>query len=142
MLHRDVKPRNLILGEAASCWWTSAIAREPDADDPGTRAVGTPQFMAPEVLVGESISPRSDVFGIAATLWTLLTGKPPAYDDRTPLAERVPGVTPALEDTLRAGLAFIPSGGSPRRQAFAQRPRLAARPVRGRLPRAQRRRRD
>ena len=39
------------------------IAREVDGDDPGTRAIGTPQFMAPEVLVGEAVSPRSDVFG-------------------------------------------------------------------------------
>ena len=120
VLHRDVKPRNLILGERGIVLVDFGVARELDADDPGTRAVGTPQFMAPEVLVGESISPRSDVFGIAATLWTLLTGKPPAYDDRTPLAERVPGVTTALEETLRAGLALHPERRIASAQAFAR----------------------
>lgn len=120
VLHRDVKPRNLILGERGVVLVDFGVAREIDADDPGTRAVGTPQFMAPEVLVGESISPRSDVFGIAATLWTLLTGKPPAYDDRTPLAKQVAGVTPALEDTLRAGLALHPERRIASAEAFAR----------------------
>jgi GAF domain-containing protein len=120
VLHRDVKPRNLILGEDGIVLVDFGVARELDADDPGTRAVGTPQFMAPEVLVGESISPRSDVFGIAATLWTLLTGKPPAYDDRTHLAEQVPGVSPALEETLRAGLALHPERRIASAEAFAR----------------------
>jgi GAF domain-containing protein len=120
VLHRDVKPRNLILGERGVVVVDFGVARELDADDPGTRAVGTPQFMAPEVLVGESISPRADVFGIAATLWTLLTGKPPAYDDRTHLAEQVPGVTPALEETLRAGLALHPERRIASAEAFAR----------------------
>jgi len=120
VLHRDVKPRNLILGERGVVLVDFGVARELDADDPGTRAVGTPQFMAPEVLVGESISPRADVFGIAATLWTLLTGKPPAYDDRMRLAEQVPGVTPALEETLRAGLALHPERRIASAEAFAR----------------------
>jgi hypothetical protein len=120
VLHRDVKPRNLILGERGIVLVDFGVARELDADDPGTRAVGTPQFMAPEVLVGEGISPRSDVFGIAATLWTLLTGKPPAYDDRRRLAELVPGVTPALEETLRAGLALHPERRIASAEAFAR----------------------
>jgi hypothetical protein len=120
VLHRDVKPRNLILGERGVVLVDFGVARELDADDPGTRAVGTPQFMAPEVLVGESISPRADVFGIAATLWTLLTGKPPAYDDRTRLAEQIPGVTPALEETLRAGLALHPERRIASTEAFAR----------------------
>jgi predicted Ser/Thr protein kinase len=120
VLHRDVKPRNLILGERGIVLVDFGVARELDADDPGTRAVGTPQFMAPEVLVGEAISPRSDVFGVAATLWTLLAGKPPAYDDRTHLSEQVPGVTPALEDTLRAGLSLHPERRIASAQAFAQ----------------------
>jgi predicted Ser/Thr protein kinase len=120
VLHRDVKPRNLILGERGIVLVDFGIARELDADDPGTRAVGTPQFMAPEVLVGESISPRSDVFGIAATLWTLLTGKPPAYDDRMHLAEQVRGVTTALEETVRAGLALHPERRIASAEAFAR----------------------
>jgi eukaryotic-like serine/threonine-protein kinase len=119
VVHRDVKPRNLILGEDGIVLVDFGVARELGGEDPGTRAIGTPHFMAPEVLVGESVSPRSDVFGIAATLWTLVTGKPPAYDDRTRLAEQFPGVTQALEETLRAGLALQPERRIASADAFA-----------------------
>jgi hypothetical protein len=120
VVHRDVKPRNLILGTDGVVLVDFGVAREIDADDPGTRAIGTPQFMAPEVLVGDSVSPRSDVFGLAATLWTLLTGRPPAYDDQTKLAEVVDGVTPALEQTLRAGLNLHPERRIASAEAFAR----------------------
>src|SRR5919204_555410 len=77
VVHRDVKPRNLIAGDEGVVLVDFGIAREARGDDPGTRAVGTPHFMAPEVFVGEGISPRSDVYGAAATIWTLVAGKPP-----------------------------------------------------------------
>ena len=64
--------------------------------------------MAPEILVGETPSVRSDVYSLAATLWTLLAGKPPAYHDHTNLSERVEGVTPELEETLREALELRP----------------------------------
>jgi len=107
VIHRDVKPHNLIRSEAGLVLVDFGIARE-HAGDAGTRAIGTPLYMAPEVLVGEEVSPRSDVYGLAATVWALLTGKPPSYDDPTPLAETVPGVSPELERTLRAALAIRP----------------------------------
>ena len=63
--------------------------------------------MAPEVFADEPVSPRSDVFSIAASAWDMITGSPPAYgEDRT--LEGIPGATPELERVLRAGLAFRP----------------------------------
>jgi hypothetical protein len=120
VVHRDVKPRNLILGDDGVVLVDFGIAREIDSDDPGTRAIGTPQFMAPEVMVGESVSPRSDVFGLAATLWTLLRGRPPSYDDQTRLAEEIEDVTPGLEQTLRAGLSLHPERRIASAEAFAR----------------------
>lgn len=108
VVHRDVKPHNLICGEAGIVLVDFGIAREQAAGDTGTRAIGTPLYMAPEVLVGEEISARSDVYGLAATVWALLAGKPPSYDDPTPLAETVDGVSPELERTLRAALQIRP----------------------------------
>ena|SRR5215211_285430 len=108
VVHRDVKPRNLIAGDDGVVLVDFGIAREDPGDDPGTRAVGTPHFMAPEVFVGEGISPRSDVYGAAATIWTLVAGKPPVYHDTTPLAQTAPAVTPQLEHALRAGLELNP----------------------------------
>lgn len=108
VVHRDVKPHNLIRGADGIVLVDFGIAREGGREDGGTRAIGTPLYMAPEVLVGEEVSGRSDVYSLGATAWALLSGKPPAYDDPKPLAEAVDGVTPELERALRAALAIRP----------------------------------
>jgi putative methionine-R-sulfoxide reductase with GAF domain len=84
------------------------VARELGASESGTVGVGTPRYMAPEVFAGGAVSARADVFGLAATMWTMITGTPPVYGDPTQLADEFPGVTPELEQTLRAGLEIIP----------------------------------
>jgi hypothetical protein len=99
VVHRDVKPRNLIACERGVVLVDFGVARQLD-ESAGTRGVGTPRFMAPEVLVGEAVTPRSDVYGLAATVWTLLAGMPPAYGNPEPL----PGVRPELERALRRAL--------------------------------------
>jgi hypothetical protein len=103
VVHRDVKPRNLIAGDSGVVLVDFGVAREL-GDDAGTRGVGTPRFMAPEVVVGERVTPRSDVYGLAATIWTLLAGKPPTYGDPDPL----PQVPPHLEQALRRALDIRP----------------------------------
>jgi eukaryotic-like serine/threonine-protein kinase len=108
VVHRDVKPHNLIRGQAGIVLVDFGIAREQGPGEGGTRAIGTPLYMAPEVLVGEEVSARSDVYSLGATVWALLSGSPPAYDDPTPLAQTVEGVTPELERTLRAALEIRP----------------------------------
>jgi GAF domain/Protein kinase domain len=96
------------------------VARELSEEDQGTIGVGTPRFMAPEVFAGGTVSPRSDVFGLAATLWMLLAGKPPVYADPTKLSKLVPGVTPELEATIHAGLEMIPERRVASVSAFAK----------------------
>ena len=108
IVHRDVKPQNLILGEGGITLVDFGVARELGDEDEGTVGIGTPRFMAPEVFAGGTVSPRSDVFGLAATAWTLLVGKPPVYADPTKLSELVPEVSPEVEDTIKAGLEMIP----------------------------------
>jgi hypothetical protein len=109
IVHRDVKPQNLIISEHGVVLVDFGIARLVDEDeDLGTVGVGTPKYMAPEVFAGGRVSPRADVFGVAATLWTLIAGRPPVYADPTTLSSLVPDVTPELERTLAAGLELIP----------------------------------
>ena len=109
VVHRDVKPQNLICGENGVVLVDFGVARELGASESGgTVGVGTPRYMAPEVFAGGAVSARADVFGLAATMWTLITGQPPVYGDPTRLAEEFDGVTPELEATLRAGLEIIP----------------------------------
>lgn len=119
IVHRDVKPQNFVLGENGLVLVDFGIAREVAAGGTGTRAMGTPRYMAPEILVGESVSPRSDIYGLAATLWALITGDPPIYHDPLPLAERFDKVTPELERTLRRTLELQPERRIGSADAFA-----------------------
>ncbi len=120
IVHRDVKPQNLVVCDTRGVVLVDfGIAREIAADVSGTRGVGTPRYMAPEVLVGEAVSPRSDVFGLAATVWALIAGRPPSYGDETVLALEIEGMTPALERTLRRGLELQPERRFGSAAAFA-----------------------
>src|SRR6185437_1830654 len=79
IVHRDVKPANLMLTRSGRCKVTDfGLARgleTAELSKPIPEAVGTPQFIAPELLRGESASLHSDIYSLGATLWYLLTGR-------------------------------------------------------------------
>ncbi len=121
IVHRDVKPQNLILSENGVVLVDFGIARLLDeAEEQGTVGIGTPRFMAPEVFAGGNVSARTDVFSVAATLWTLLVGRPPVYADPTKLSTVNPNVPPELERTVGAGLEMIPERRVASVAAFAK----------------------
>ena len=103
VLHRDIKPGNIIVGkhgETLVVDWGLAKAtgkHEPGALErtlvpsassgsaetlPGS-ALGTPAYMSPEQACGDldRLGPRSDVYSLGATLYCLLTGRPPFESD-------------------------------------------------------------
>lgn len=121
IVHRDVKPQNLILGERGVVVVDFGIARLLDeSESPGTVGIGTPRFMAPEVFGGGHVSPRTDVFGIAATLWNLLAGRPPVYAEPVRLSALNPAVPPELEHTIATGLELIPERRVASMASFAE----------------------
>jgi predicted Ser/Thr protein kinase len=129
IVHRDVKPDNLILGEDGIILVDFGVARELRAaslDEDlatigvGTIGVGTPRFMAPEIFAGGAVSERSDVFSLAVTLFALLTGELPRYGDRGALSDRVAGVGADLSDALRAGMELMPERRIASIDAFAR----------------------
>src|SRR5205809_4388547 len=124
IVHRDVKPANLIdvPDPRAVVLVDFGVARQMGDEeqvDAGTVGIGTPRYMAPEVFAGGTVSARSDVFSLAATLWTLLTGKPPVYGDPTALSQSVAGAGEELESCLRAGLELLPERRTSSCTAFA-----------------------
>jgi hypothetical protein len=109
VVHRDVKPQNLILSPDGVVLVDFGVARDAPTDRPGTVGLGTPAYMAPEVRAGGEASPRSDVYGLAATLWTLLSGSPPRG---APGADGLPAPAAGsarLAAALRGGLALDPA---------------------------------
>jgi len=103
VLHRDIKPGNVIVGkhgETLVVDWGLAKATGKSDPSSGERtllpssasgssetlpgsALGTPAYMSPEQAEGnlEALGPRSDVFSLGATLYCLLTGQPPVAGD-------------------------------------------------------------
>ena len=128
ILHRDLKPTNVLIdsaGQPRLMDFGSALLTVPY-----TQAViedeysGTPSYMSPEQANGaaERVGPASDVFGLAAILYHLLTGSPPypgtssrvVWDQArtgrvTPATERNPAIPPGLAHILDKALAADPA---------------------------------
>jgi hypothetical protein len=121
IVHRDVKPQNMILSDDGVILVDFGVARLLGGEeDQGTVAVGTPRFMAPEVFAGGTVSAASDIFSLAATLWTMVIGAPPRYGDTLKLDRIAPGLNPELRAALIGGLEMLPEQRISSAGAFAE----------------------
>ncbi|HJL00747.1 MAG TPA: serine/threonine-protein kinase [Polyangiaceae bacterium LLY-WYZ-15_(1-7)] len=79
LVHRDVTPRNVMVGPRGRVTLIDlGLARPSGPGFPwvGSTYMGTPRFAAPEQLLGHEVDPRSDLHGLGAMLWEMLTGRP------------------------------------------------------------------
>ena len=92
ILHRDIKPSNLLMDSNGTVWVTDfGLAKAEGSDGPTQTGdiFGTLRYMAPERFEGCS-DPRSDIYGLGATLFEMLTLRPPFLEtNRVKLIERV-----------------------------------------------------
>jgi eukaryotic-like serine/threonine-protein kinase len=149
ILHRDVKPSNLLLDQQGTVWITDfGLAKAEGSDDlTGVGdVVGTLRFMAPERFDGHSL-PQSDVYSLGLTLYELLTLRPAFEDsDRMRLIDRVlhqpprpprqidPHIPRDLETIVLRCMVKDPNGRYATAEALAEDLQrfLADRPVRAR----------
>ena len=156
VLHRDIKPGNIIVGkhgETLVVDWGLAkpLGRVEPGSESGERtlvpssasgsastlpgsALGTPAYMSPEQAEGdlEHLGPHSDVYSLGATLYCLLTGKPPFEGDVADVIRGVqkggfrppravdPSIDPALEAVCLKAMALKPENRYASPKALAE----------------------
>ena len=111
VLHRDVKPHNVLLDELSggqAVLGDFGLAKEVDRGDGLTHtgaAMGTPAYMAPEQVEGRPADARTDVWGLGVTLYEMLAACPP-FRATTPvgMAQAVLRDDPAPPSRWRAGI--------------------------------------
>jgi serine/threonine-protein kinase len=142
LVHRDVKPENILLDDKGEAFLTDfGIARPVMPTRVGRAAqtlsatglpVGTPEYMAPEQLRGEPMDQRADIYALGAVLYELLTGHAP-HEAETPYevaalslmgkidppSALVPGIPEELEDVIMIALAPDPAARYPDASSFA-----------------------
>ncbi len=119
IIHRDIKPGNLLLTEAPAGFdlppgvplvkiadfGLARFHRSPDIDEQDTRltmtgaALGTPMYCAPEQLSGDEIDHRSDIYALGATFFRMLAGDAPFAPEKVSkiIAAKVTGQPPRVE---------------------------------------------
>ena len=126
IIHRDVKPANIMISKAGAVkvmdfGIARAIADAGNSVTQTAAVIGTAQYLSPEQARGEKVDARSDVYSLGCVLYEILTGEPPfvgdspvavAYqhvrEDPIPPSERHPGISPELDAVVLKSLAKNP----------------------------------
>ena len=113
VIHRDIKPSNIIIDTRGKVTLVDfGVARLVDVEVTRTgESLGTPAFMAPEQLRGGAVDARTDLYGLAATLYELVTGErmvafespsPEAFARVAARCKQEPGLAEVIRRCLQA----------------------------------------
>ncbi|HXL15287.1 MAG TPA: protein kinase, partial [Methylomirabilota bacterium] len=136
LVHRDVKPENIVLTGGHALVLDFGIARASDAvPTPETHtvaAIGTPAYMSPEQTSGGSLDGRADQYALACVVYEMVTGQPPftgptgesvLLQQRTinprPAVALRPATPVYLTQALARALAKAPADRFPTMSAFS-----------------------
>jgi TolB-like protein/Tfp pilus assembly protein PilF/tRNA A-37 threonylcarbamoyl transferase component Bud32 len=128
VVHRDVKPENILVSDGHSLVADFGISRALAANE-GDEAltetgvsVGTPAYMSPEQATGQQVDARTDVYALGAVLYEMLAGEPPFtgptpqaviakrfHTDAVPLRAVRPAVPEHVERAVARALARVPA---------------------------------
>jgi TolB-like protein/tetratricopeptide (TPR) repeat protein len=127
IVHRDVKPENILLCEGHALVADFGISRAVSGDVGETLtetgiSVGTPAYMSPEQATGQTVDARTDVYALGAVLYEMLAGEPPFtgpttqaviakrfHTDPVPLSVLRPAVPARVERVVTRALARVPT---------------------------------
>ncbi len=126
IIHRDVKPANIMISKAGAVkvmdfGIARALADSGNSVTQTAAVIGTAQYLSPEQARGESVDARSDVYSLGCVLYEILTGEPPfvgdspvavAYqhvrEDPVPPSTRHAGLSPGLDAVVLKALSKNP----------------------------------
>jgi eukaryotic-like serine/threonine-protein kinase len=154
LVHRDVKPQNVLLSREGDVKVTDfGIARSLHVEHGVTQTgtvLGTGEYLAPEQASGKPVSPATDVYSLGVVLWELLAGDVPFVGENfvavalrhvneppPSLRERRPDVSPRLEAAVDRAMAKDPARRFPSMNAFARELRACLAEAEGAAPPAQ-----
>jgi serine/threonine protein kinase len=142
LVHRDVKPGNMLLGQASSSghdhMYLSDFGLSKDSLNPGTltstgQFFGTLDYVSPEQIQGHPVDGRADQYALACTVVEMLTGTPPFERTDTMalmwaqlhaapprLTDRRPELPPVVDQVIARALAKSAASRYPSCRAFAE----------------------
>jgi serine/threonine-protein kinase len=116
VIHRDIKPDNILLGDRHAMIMDFGIARavtEVETSEPLTSTgllVGTPAYMSPEQVTGDAVlDGRSDIYALGCVLYEMLAGEPPfsGPNAHAVMARRLAAAEPRIPDGIAGPAASI-----------------------------------
>ena len=128
VVHRDVKPENILLSDGHALVADFGISRVLTSDESGAAltetgvSLGTPTYMSPEQATGQPVDVRTDIYALGVVLYEMLAGEPPFtgptpqaviakrfHTDAVPLRAVRPSVPEHVERAVARALARVPT---------------------------------